>query len=772
MCPVARSEMSFCTYSMKKLLLLYFFVLGVCPAIMAQTIVKGIVRNAQSQQTIANAIVRANTNQTTQTATDGSYSLTVPEQASYIIVSHIGFVPDTITIQHGQTIVYYTELQPRQNILKEVQVQGFETNRPLLQTAGAISIVDSEVVQRSDESSLVRAINTVPGVRMDERAPASYRISVRGSTLRSPYGIRNVKLYFNGIPLSEANGTSALNALDAASIGSIEILKGPTASVYGAGTGGTVLLEPKRAQLGTTIGAGVTVGSYGFRKYAATASAGSAKSNVLVQYTHQKYDGYREQSAFDRKILLISPEFYVSDKQTITSHIIYSDLYYELPGGITKEQYDQNPRQARGGEFGSVKQQATMNQESLNIGLKQDYRFTDNFSNATAIYSLHRFRDHPFNTDYERNANQEFGGRTSFTYKTTIATLPATYTFGGEFQRGFEAARTYDNNGGSVGTLRTDDEVTAKTGFIFSQAELELPSDFIFTAALSLNDTQYEIIRLAQVPTINYTKDFEAVLSPRVALLKQLTDRISAHASISSGFSPPTEEEILTSDGTLNEDLEAEKGTNYEVGVRGYSLQNRLSFDVVGFYFRLKETIVSRQDVSSVAVFRNVGSTSQKGLETALNYTIVDEPVNAVSLFKVWASYTYNHFRFKEYQQDEDDFSGNELTGVAPHTATAGLDLVTKPGLYFNATANYTDEIPLNDENTVYADRFIVVGAKAGYRTTIAGQLQLDVFAGVDNLTDEKYSLGNDLNAFGGRFYQPAPDRNYFGGIKLNYSFR
>ncbi|WP_238395721.1 TonB-dependent receptor [Pontibacter pudoricolor] len=757
---------------MKILLLLNFILLVICPATMAQTIVKGVVRNAQSQQTIPGAIVRANTSQATQTATDGSYSLTVPAQATSIIVSHVGFLPDTITIQHGQTIVYYTELQPHQNILKEVQVQGFETNRPLLQTAGAISIVDSDVIQRSDESSLVRAVNTVPGVRMDERAPASYRISVRGSTLRSPYGIRNVKLYFNGIPLSEANGTSALNGLDAASIGTIEILKGPTASVYGAGTGGAVLLEPKRAQLGTAIGAGVTMGSYGFRKYAATASAGSAKSNVLVQYTHQQYDGYREQSAFDRKVLLISPEFYVSDKQTITSHIIYSDLYYELPGGITKEQYDQNPRQARGGEFGSVKQQAAMNQESINIGLKQNYRFTDNFSNSTAIYSLHRFRDHPFNTDYERNANQEYGGRSSFTYKTTIATLPATYTFGGEFQRGFEAARTYDNNGGAVGALRTDDEVTAKTGFIFSQTELELPSDFIFIAALSLNDTQYEIIRLAQTPTINYTKDFEAVLSPRVALLKRLTDRISAHASVSSGFSPPTEEEILTSDGTLNEDLEAEKGTNYEVGVRGYSLQNRLSFDVVGFYFRLKETIVSRQDVSSVAVFRNVGSTSQKGIETALNYTIVDEPANAVSLFKIWASYTYNHFRFKEYQQDEDDFSGNKLTGVAPHTATAGLDLTTKPGLYFNATANYTDELPLNDENTVYADRFIVVGAKAGYRTTIAGQLQLDIFAGADNLTDEKYSLGNDLNAFGGRFYQPAPDRNYFGGIRLNYSFK
>jgi len=191
---------------MMRLILLYLLLL-LPVATIAQTIVTGNVRNAQTQQPIVGAVVSTDNAQSTQTAADGNYSLTVPLEATYIIVSHLGFVPDTIVVQHGQAIVYNTQLQPRQLILPEVQVQGYETNRPLLQTAGAISIIDSEVISRSDESSLVRAVNTVPGVRMDERAPASYRISVRGSTLRSPYGIRNVKLYFNGIPLSEANST-------------------------------------------------------------------------------------------------------------------------------------------------------------------------------------------------------------------------------------------------------------------------------------------------------------------------------------------------------------------------------------------------------------------------------------------------------------------------------------------------------------------------------------------------------------------------------------
>jgi len=620
----------------------------------------------------------------------------------------------------------------------------------------------------------VRAVNTVPGVRMEERAPASYRISIRGSSLRSPYGIRNVKLYYNGMPLTEATGVTQLNLLDAANFSQVEILKGPTASIYGAGTGGTMLLEPKRAESGTSqLAAGATFGSYGLRRYTATASSGTEKSNLLVQYSRQQYDGYREQTAMDRHVLLISPEFYISDRQTVAANILYSNLYYELPGGLTREQYDENPRQARGGMFGSVAQNASMNHEAINIGLKQEYRFSDSWQNTTAIYGAHRYQDHPFNTDYERNAYQEFGGRTSFVNKGHIGSIPTTYTFGGEFQRGLQVARTYDNKGGSPDSLRSDDEVISKTGFAFAQAELELPADIIATVALSLNDTQYDITRLAQATSgapYNYVRDFKAVLSPRVALLKRLSNEVSVHASVSSGFSPPTEEEILTSEGTLNQDLEAEKGMNYEAGIRGFALNSRLTFDVVGFYFRLSETIVSRQDISSVAVFRNVGSTSQKGIETMLGYMIIDDARLTLSQLRVWGSYTYNHFRFKEYQRDDMVLSGNELTGVAPHAATAGIDVLTKPGFYVYTTANYVDGIPLNDENTVYSDAYFVLGARVGYKRQLAGRLGLDIFGGAENLTDEQYSLGNDLNAFGGRFFQPATDRTFYGGIRVSYS--
>ncbi|MCX2742026.1 TonB-dependent receptor [Pontibacter anaerobius] len=750
-----------------------FFLLMMLPQVLqAQELYSGHVLSAQTEQPLQGVTVTASSGEQGISNENGYFSLATATAPARLVFSYIGYKTEIIT-NPGAGQELRVLLQPGAASLQEVVITGYETNRPLLQTAGAVSIIEREVIERFDESSIVRAVNTVPGVRMEERAPSSYRISIRGSSLRSPYGIRNVKLYYDGIPFTEANGTTALNLMDAANIGSIEVLKGPTGSIYGAGTGGTVLLEPRRAADGEqSLEVGAMTGSFGLRRYTATARVGGEKSSILVQYARQEYDGHRQQSAVDREVLLLSSEFKPSDKRTISANLVYSDLYYELPGGLTQEQYEQDPSQARGGMFGSVAQNASMNQEGVNVGLKQAYRFSEQFRNTTSVYGLHRFRNHPFNTDYERNTNQEMGGRTSFAYDAQLGSIGTTVTAGGEFQRGFEAARTYDNNGGTPGDLRTDDEVVAKSGFAFAQAEFELPADFIATAALSLNDTRYEITRLHQAGSgsYRYNRDFESVLSPRVALLKQLTEEVSIHASVSSGFSPPTEEEILTSDGQLNEELEAEKGTNYEAGVRGFGLNGRLSFDLVAYYFRLKETIVSRQDVSSVAVFRNVGSTNQKGIETSIGYTLVDEPTQQLSLLKVWTSYTFSHFRFDEYQQDENDYSGNELTGVAPHTATAGLDLNTRFGLYLHLTANYSDEVPLNDENTIYADNYLVAGARLGVKKRLGQHFGLEVFSGVDNVTDKKYSLGNDLNAFGGRFFQPAPGRNYYGGLSLKYT--
>ncbi|MCB2408121.1 TonB-dependent receptor [Hymenobacter lucidus] len=675
--------------------------------------------------------------------------------------------------------------------LPEATVVGYGTNLPLRRTAAGVAVLDAAGIERFNQSSLAAAVNTLPGVRLEERATASYRISVRGSTLRSPFGVRNVKVYYHDIPFTEASGSTPFNLLDAATIGRIEVLKGPTASVYGAGTGGAILLSNRQAAPGESRAqVGFTAGSYGLRRYSATAETSTAASSLRAQYAHQSLDGYRQNSAALRDVLTLDGEFRPSEKRTVAAHLLYTDLSYQLPGGLTRAQFDQNPRQARPSVVnaagvvtnpGTVAQQAAYASRTALLGLSHEYRFTPAFTNKTTLYTSGTAIRTPFLVDYERNTALGWGGRTAFTYRLPVAGRALRLSGGGEWQSSFESSRNYTNRAGTPGPLRYDDEIRTSTGFVFGQAELELPAGLLATVGASYNRLAYDITRLpgGTITPGGYEVErrFEPEVSPRVALLKEITPLISAYASVSSGFSPPTEEEIRPSDGSLNTALQAERGTSYEAGLRGKALSQRLTFDVAAFDFRLRQTIVTRTTEQGAQLFANSGSTRQRGVEAAVSgwlwqpaATPTDVAATAAGL-RLWASYAYNHFRFQDYQQNADNYSGNRLTGTAPHTLSAGLDATTKPGFYLHPTLSHQARLPLNDANTFYAPGYWTFAARTGWRRTLLGHLELDVFAGLENATNRHYSLGPDLNAFGNRFYQPAPARNFYAGTTVGWKW-
>jgi len=62
---------------------------------------------------------------------------------------------------------------------------------------------------------------------MEERSPGSYRLSMRGSLLRSPFGVRNIKIYMDDLPLTDATGNTYLNLIDLNQLSSIEITSKP-----------------------------------------------------------------------------------------------------------------------------------------------------------------------------------------------------------------------------------------------------------------------------------------------------------------------------------------------------------------------------------------------------------------------------------------------------------------------------------------------------------------------------------------------------------------
>lgn len=672
----------------------------------------------------------------------------------------------------------------RPQLLPEATVVGYGQQLPLRRTAAAVAVLDAAVLERFPQNALTQAVNTLPGVRLEERATASYRLSVRGSTLRSPFGVRNTKVYYQGLPFTEASGSTPLNLLDPALLGGIEVVKGPAASVYGAGTGGAVLLTGRRPAPGTTRGqVGFTAGSFGLRRYLATAETGTATGYLRASYARQTLDGYRQQSALRRDVLALDGEWQPTEKQTLSLHALYSDINYQLPGGLTRAQFEANPRQARPGTAtspGTVAQRTYYASRTALLGGTHEARFSERLSLRTTLYLSGSRINTPYLVDFERNTLLGGGGRVVASYRTTLLGRTLRLQGGGEGQTGFESSRNYQNRAGTPGPLRYDDEIRTLTGFAFAQADYELPAGLLLTAGASYNRLRYRISRLSDAATrpsaYELERNFRPEVSPRVALLREFGRGLSVYASVSSGFSPPTEEEIRPSDASINRALQAERGTSYEVGARGQFWNERLRYDVALYDLRLRQTITTRTTDQGVQLFANAGTTRQRGIEAALSGWLwrpvgpaTSASASVANGLRAFVSYAYNHYRFGSYESGGNNFSGNRLTGTAPHTLTTGLDFSEPLGFYLNPTVNHQARLPLNDANTEYAPGYWTFGSRAGWRRELLGALAVDVFGGVENATNRRYSLGNDLNAFGGRYFQPAPGRNWYAGVQLGW---
>lgn len=653
--------------------------------------------------------------------------------------------------------------------LGEIIIKAFEQNRKLMDVPAAVSVVQQKQLMRFNNTSLLPALNAAPGVRMEERSPGSYRLNIRGSSLRSPFGVRNVKVYLNEIPFTEPGGSTYLNQLGFYNLQSIEVLKGPASSLYGAGSGGTVLLKTQGSNKPAGIGIEYLAGSFGLQTMNLFARIGEGTTQQTISFNQLKTDGYRDWTKVKRDVFSWDTKFELNPKQSIRTFFMYADLFYQTPGGLTPAEYAANPKQARPavGTFpSSEKANASVHQKTFFGGFSHEFTITGNFNNITSLYGAFSQFANAAVRNYERRSEPHAGGRTVFSFTPKVGLGELKLIAGAELQRGWYNLRVYKNKNGASDSLQTEDEVNPFIWSTFVQADWNLPKGWIVTAGASLNQNKIEITRLNKFPVSPQKRTYKNETAPRLSLLKKLGKELSLYASVAKGFSPPTSVEVLPSTGIISTDLNAEEGWNYEAGAR-FNLKEKLFVDVNAFMFKLNNTIVQRRDLSGADYFANAGSTSQKGLETFVQYKIASNDNKFFSQSNVWLSYTFNDFMYKEFKQVTTDYSGKQLPSVPKNILAIGIDATIKPGVYINVTYNYNGKNPLNDANTFYAAEYHLLAVRLGYKKIFFGKLQAEVFAGGDNLFNETYSLGNDINAAANRFYNVAPGRNYYAGIAL-----
>ena len=281
------------------------------------------------------------------------------ELPANLIIQFIGYQDYTLNLSAENTnpTIY---LIAEDIFLDAVMVRAFESDRPIFEQAAGVHFLDKKAIQRFQESNLVPVLNMLPGVRMEERSPASYRVGIRGSSLRSPLGVRNIKVYWNEIPLTEPGGNTPLNLLETDNVDNIEVIKGPAGSIYGAGTGGALLFSKEKPGTGFRANGSSMVGSFGLQKYSLGVQNGGENGGFEVQTTWQKGDGYRDHSNFERKTIQLNGSVKAGGNGELNAFLLLSDLNYQTPGGLTEAQRNENPKLARAG---SADQQAGILQQ-------------------------------------------------------------------------------------------------------------------------------------------------------------------------------------------------------------------------------------------------------------------------------------------------------------------------------------------------------------------------------------------------------------------------
>jgi iron complex outermembrane receptor protein len=650
--------------------------------------------------------------------------------------------------------------------LNEVMVTGYLSVQPVLNVPASVAVLSQAQLQLQPDNSLVSAMNTVPGVRMEERSPGSYRLSIRGSLLRSPFGIRDVKIYFDDLPLTDAGGNTYLNAIDLNSIQSIEVLKGPDGSLFGANSGGVVLINPlNRYADSSFVTAGIDGGSYGLFHENVAYQQYSGNNLLNVSQAYEDYSGYRQNSGMNRNYFQAVDRYTYGTNNQLKALGFYSDLNYLTPGGLTLTQFEADPQLARPPSAtvpGAVEQKSGIMQKMLYGGLVNEVHITPDLRNVFAVYGTYVNFSNPFLTDYEQRYESTYGLWTYFEY-----TGAAHEAFSWKADAGLEWQQTnsdinnYGNDRGMRDTAQTFDKINTNQHFMFARYVADINKRLHVEAALSLNFYDYKFRNVYPNDEADFTnRPFTPELMPRIALSYQIADNLAWRASVSKGYSTPTTAEIRPTDHTINTGLEPEYGWNYETGLRLQNADASLYLDASVFYYQLNNAIVSHTDANGEEYYLNEGGTRQPGFELYFSDWLIRQNNSSfIRGLQFNESLTLYHFTFST--------TGDKLTGVPEQVIISSVQVKFPANLFLFVQYNYTSGIPLNDANTAFAAPYNLLEAKAGWRHTFNRKTHFELYAGAGNILDVHYSLGDDLNAVGGRYYNAAPLRNYYVGAKI-----
>jgi len=747
--------------------------------VLAQPLASGRIFDSKTNLPIENVkITGKSSGQVSFTDSYGNFEI---ENTGLFVISKEGFFTQEIYISEEKFVI--VQLQAFQSQLDEIIVNANHLPRSLLKEPAAVSIVSQADFDLANNTDFAPILNRVPGVFMQSGALNTNRITIRGIGARNRFGTSKIRAYFKDIPLTNGSGETTIEDFELESIASMEIIKGATSSSYGAGLGGTIILKPKNAYLNNPkASTEFQIGSFGLFKNIANVNVGFDKNSFRAVYSNTQSDGFRENNQYDRETFTLNSNHYLNENNNLSIFGSYVNLKASIPSSLNEEDFKNNPENAA---FTWGAARGFEDSERGILGVTWNHDFKNNFKQITSVFSSFRnnYEPRPFNILDENSL--AYGIRTRLIGDLKVVSKTLNFTVGGEFFQDVYENATFANRyqelpegSGSVQGEQLSDFKEKRLYYnLFLEGDYNFSEKTLLTMGLNLNQTNYRLDDRFPVSKENVDQsgefEFETILSPKIGLSHQISNEISLFSSISHGFSPISLNETLLPNGQINTSLRPETGWNFEVGSRGALLRKRLQYSISVYRLDIKNLVVSRRTAQDQFIGLNAGKTRHDGLELKLNYQLLSS--NKFNL-KPFLSYSLNNYEFQEFVDGENDFSGNELTGVPDQILNFGTSFNFDFGLYGNINHQYVGSMPITDSNALYSDAYSLTNLKIGYTKKVATALNLNLFFGLNNIFDVDYASQILINAtgFGGappRYFYPGNPINYFSGIRLNYDF-
>jgi len=747
----------------------------------AQKTIRGqVIESETGEPLIGVNIIQSDTQNGTVTDVDGNFQLKVEELPTVIQLTYTGYKKQEIEVVNESIFVEVRMAFDVDNIIAcdfGITVVASPINVPL--PVPSLKVLP-EHLKRDIDLSITPALNRVPGVHMHSGALNTNRITIRGIGNRSPFSTTKIRAYLDDIPLTTGDGETTIEDIDLSLIDQVKVWKGPTASIYGAGLGGMIHLQTANQRYvgDTWASTQFTAGSYGLLRNSTTVNIStSSKYNLRLNYNNTHQDGYRDNNEYDREGYSFLGKFIPNDKNTTTLLVNYTDVKAFIPSSLNREDYENNPENAA---FTWGRVQGFEDYGKLLLGVSHRTTLSEKmdlgvFRNKTSIFTSSRknYESRPFNILEEES--QTLGARTSFDIvkrgkENEVFSL---FSLGAEFFNENYDWQTFQTNEGTQGELIRDNAEKRIYYNLFAQYYNELFNKFYLLAGLNFNQTKYDYQdNFLSNGDASGEYTFDAVLSPRLGLSYYWNNQ-SIFTTVSHGFSPPSVSETLTPDGQINPNIQPEKGWNFEIGSRGKLGSGRFQYELSFYNMLIQDLLVAERVAEDQFVGRNAGKTRHTGIEVYLSNEFLRRNSHVLT---AWSTYTFSDYKFIDFVDEENDYSGNDLTGTPPHNLNIGIDYDYRNMLYANLNFKYLSAFPIRDDNSISSEEYSLLNTKIGFTRNLDNHWRFDISAGIRNILNEKYASMILINAgsFGGnapRYYYPGLPRNFFGSVKLEYRF-